>query len=237
MKKVFSKTISGLFIFSVAMGYLETAVVVYLRELYYPGGFNFPLRNMSMQIVNTELLREAATIIMLYMIGHLPAKNKAQRFGYFIFCFAVWDIFYYVFLKMLLNWPATIFDWDILFLIPLPWVGPVLAPVIVSLSMILWALLIEFYSSTEKVKITAKQWTMFVTGSIIIITSFIMDYILEAIHGSDVFRFGLSHLPQHYNWWLFAIGQLIMLYGILLQNNFLFRLINQNRTSQNAIQH
>ena len=220
-----NKTIKGLFIFSVAMGFLETAVVVYLRELYYPAGFTFPLHNMSMAIIKTELLREAATIIMLYMIGHLTAKTKVQRFSYFIFCFAVWDIFYYVFLKVLLNWPASVFDWDILFLIPLPWVGPVLAPVIVSLSMILWALIIEYYSASENVSIKGLQWTLFATGSVIVIISFIKDYLAEAFRGTDVLQFGLTHLPAHYDWWIFAIGQSIMLYSILIQNNFIKRFI------------
>jgi hypothetical protein len=37
------KTIIWLAVFSMAMGYLESAVVVYLRKLYYPDGFKFPL--------------------------------------------------------------------------------------------------------------------------------------------------------------------------------------------------
>lgn len=218
-------TLLNLFIFSVAMGYLETAVVVYLRELYYPTGFQFPLHGMKPQIVITELLREAATVIMLYMVAHLTAKTNVKRFAYFIFCFAVWDIFYYVFLKLLLNWPASIFDWDILFLIPLPWVGPVLAPVLISCSMILWALLIEFLPSSEKTIITQKQKWIFTTGSLIVILSFIMDYILAIIHGEEVNRFGLSHLPEHYNWLMFSVGYAAMLYAILIQNNFLFNII------------
>ena len=30
-------------LYAVSMGFLEAAVVVYLRELYYPDGFRFPI--------------------------------------------------------------------------------------------------------------------------------------------------------------------------------------------------
>src|SRR5580700_10847047 len=114
--------------FSIAMGFLEAAVVIYLRKMYYPNGFHFPLTVVEPDIGLTEFLREAATVIMLLAIGILTGKNTSQKFGIFLFCFAIWDIFYYVFLKMLIGWPASLLDWDILFLIPVPWVGPVLAP-------------------------------------------------------------------------------------------------------------
>jgi hypothetical protein len=122
-KKLF-KTFLWLTLFSIAMGYMESAIVVYLRKIYYPDGFQFPLTPIEVHIRLTEILREAATLIMLITIGIVAGKTKLQRFSFFIFCFGIWDIFYYVFLKMLLGWPATIFDWDILFLIPVPWVGP-----------------------------------------------------------------------------------------------------------------
>jgi membrane protein implicated in regulation of membrane protease activity len=56
--------------------------------------------------------------------------------------FAIWDIFYYIFLWLLIGWPESFFTWDILFLLPVTWVGPVLAPVINSLTMIVLAGLI-----------------------------------------------------------------------------------------------
>src|SRR6201998_1661345 len=104
--------------FSIAMGFLETAVVIYLRKLYYPHGFQFPLVPIDNDIAMVEFLREAATIIMLLGIGIIAGKNTSQKFGIFIYCFAVWDIFYYVFLKLLLGWPESLFTWDILFIIP-----------------------------------------------------------------------------------------------------------------------
>src|SRR5215204_495359 len=123
-------------IFSIAMGFMETAIVVYLRKIYYPGGFQFPLVPMEADLVLVEILREAATIIMLVGIGILIGKNTSQKFAYFIYCFAIWDLCYYIFLKLLLDWPESLLTPDILFLIPVPWVGPVIGPCIISMTMI-----------------------------------------------------------------------------------------------------
>lgn len=221
MNKILTRTIIILTVYSIAMGFLEAAVVVYLRELFYPEGFEFPLKSMSLLVIKTELLREAATIIMLYSIGWLAAGTRSQRFAYFILCFAVWDIFYYVFLKLLLNWPSSIIEWDILFLIPVPWIGPVLAPVLVSLSLILWALMIEYYSASGIAVIKKFQWWLFVTGCMVVIISFTLDYFIALFQGADLLKFGAVHQPGHFNWLIFICGQLLMLTAILFQNNFI----------------
>ena len=125
--------------FAIAMGYLEAIVVAYLRALYYPNGFNFPLANLvQSEILLIEWVREFATIVMLVTVAMLAGKKFFERSAYFIFAFAVWDIFYYVFLKVILDWPASLFTWDVLFLIPWPWVGPVITPVLCSLLMIFY---------------------------------------------------------------------------------------------------
>ncbi|MEO8146117.1 MAG: hypothetical protein ABI723_00705 [Bacteroidia bacterium] len=209
--KFFNKNILNLTIFSIAMGFMETAVVVYLRELYYPYGFSIPLVGMSQHVLVTELFREIATIVMLATVGIMVGKKPVQRFGYFIYCFAVWDIFYYVFLKLLLGWPETLLTWDILFLIPVPWVGPVLAPVLISLTMILWTATIE-----ERLNpITKKTGLLFSLGGVIVICSFIWDYLLAVISGSDIIKFSTSFKPETYNWWIFILGETFMVYGIL----------------------
>ena len=129
---------------AVSMAFVESAVVIYLRELYYPAGFDFPMVSMPGRIALTEILREIATLIMLLAMGFLAGKNARQRFAWFIYSFAVWDLFYYVFLKLVLNWPSSWFTWDILFLVPVVWTGPVLAPVLVSLTMIILAFTILY---------------------------------------------------------------------------------------------
>ena len=123
-------------LFAIAFALVESAVVVYLRALYYPGGFAFPLKPMSDTHRIVELARESATIIMLVAVGAVNGTDTWEQFGYFMIAFGVWDIFYYCWLKVFLNWPRSILDPDILFLLPLPWIGPVLVPVLVSLLMI-----------------------------------------------------------------------------------------------------
>ena len=123
-------------IFAIAFALVEAAVVVYLRAIYYPEGFSMPLVTMADGHVALELGRELATLVMLLSVAWLAGRQAWERFGLFCTAFGVWDIFYYVSLKLLLDWPTGLLDWDVLFLIPVPWIGPVFAPVLVSCVMI-----------------------------------------------------------------------------------------------------
>ena len=209
------------------MGFMESAVVVYLRELYYPDGFDFPLKPIGQNIGITEILREAATLIMLIIAGIIAGRTKTEKFGFFIYCFAIWDIFYYIFLKLLLGWPDSFMTWDILFLIPVTWVGPVLGPVINSLTMILLAVSISYYtnfSSTVKIKLT--EWVLFITGSVVIIISYIEDYLSYMLNKFSFFElfdtsqinvlteYAADYKPENFAWWIFIIGKVIILIAI-----------------------
>src|SRR3954466_7524604 len=121
--------------YAIAMGVLEAAVVIYLRKLYFPGGFRFPMNMIGGDIVVVELWRELATVVMLASIGALAGRTRSERFALFIYAFGLWDLVYYGFLKLTLGWPESVFTWDILFLLPIPWFGPVLAPCLVALTM------------------------------------------------------------------------------------------------------
>ena len=132
----------ALFFFSAAFAYIEAVVVVYLRAIFYPDGFNFPIANLLEKpgagtYMLIEAGREAATVVLMFTASYLMVRKFRQRLAYFLIIFAVWDIFYYVWLKVLLGWPGSVLDWDILFLIPAIWAGPVLAPVITSIVMLL----------------------------------------------------------------------------------------------------
>lgn len=214
--------------FSIAMGFMETAVVVYLRKIYYPGGFNFPLVPIDHQLVIVEFWREAATIIMLVGIGILSGKNTSQKFAIFLYCFAIWDLFYYIFLKVILNWPESFLTWDILFLIPVPWVGPVLAPCILSVTMIvITAAVILVQERGIDVHLHRREWIPLITGSVIVILSFMMDflkYIYDGGNASNVWTLSpkkdltneiIKYVPTYYNWWMFALGELIIVSGII----------------------
>jgi hypothetical protein len=209
------KKISWLTFFSIAMGFMETVIVVYLRKLYYPYGFQFPLVTMDEAIIKAEVLREAATIIMLLAIGILTGKTRSQKFAIFIYCFAIWDIFYYVFLKVLLDWPDSLFTWDILFLIPVPWVGPVIAPCIVSLTMIALAFgIICLQEKSDAAGIEIKDWLFFTVGSILIILSFVVNaFSYTSLRGSALANMSI---PTHYDWTLFIIGECIIILGIII---------------------
>ena len=135
-------------LFGVAFGYLEGAVVVYLRELYYPNGFGFPLALPITRVLNVELGREMATLVMLGSVAHLAGRNFWQRFGVFCFLFGVWDLVYYVVLWGVLHWPASLMTWDILFLLPLIWAGPVITAVLVAVSLILAGAMLILGSGT-----------------------------------------------------------------------------------------
>ena len=221
------KKIFWLTFFSIAMGYMESAVVVYLREIYYPNGFQFPLVIIPPGIGLTEIFREAATVIMLVGIAVLTGKTASQKFAYFLFCFAIWDIFYYIFLKILIGWPESLFTWDILFLIPLPWVGPVIAPCFVLLVMILLAGSIEyFHEKGINTKISRKEWMLFIMGSIVVIISFVWDYFhfisqskvaaADSIQpeSNHIFYEISTYVPESFNWGIFLAGEVIIILGL-----------------------
>jgi len=214
-------------IFSIAMGLLESAVVIYLREILYPEGFGFPLSPVQPDLMLTELLREGATIIMLLGIGFLAGRNTSERFAWFLYSFAIWDIFYYVFLWLLIGWPSSLMTYDVLFLLPSTWIGPVITPIIVSLTMISLALLILVVNRQEvDIKIPGISWLLLITGSVILILGFIWDYsafIMESMTIRDIWtlpkeqvlKLATQYIPRKFNWFLFALGESVILSGVI----------------------
>jgi hypothetical protein len=222
-------TFIWLTLFSIAMGYLETSVVVYLRELYYPHGFNFPLMPIKPEVAVTEFWREVATIVMLWGVGTMAGRDRTEKFAFFLYSFAIWDIFYYLFLKVLLGWPASLFTWDILFLIPVPWVGPVIASCLVSLTMVLLALAVAYLRERGyQTFIGWKEWSLLIAGSLVIILSFIYDYLqyvdrwgglvkLWSVSSREsLFTESPGYIPQQFDWGIFWLGELLLLLAIAL---------------------
>ena len=128
--------------FGIAMGYLEAVVVVYIRQI---SGILPPphqlgpsvMEQVPARLISVEQTREAATIIMLLSLAMIAGRNNWQRLGTFVFAFGVWDIFYYVGLKALIDWPESLTTTDCLFLIPQPWYSPVWVPVAASCGLII----------------------------------------------------------------------------------------------------
>ena len=120
----------------VCFGYIDVAVVVSLRRLYYPLGFSFPLVPMEVDVAVVELVREAVTLLFMWAVAELSFRRLQDKLAAYMILFGTWDILYYFFLKAFLDWPRSLSELDILFLLPLPWVGPVWAPILVSLCLI-----------------------------------------------------------------------------------------------------
>jgi hypothetical protein len=162
--------------FGVAMAYCEAAVVVYLRELFYPEGFSMPLKLIPGRFITVEILRELATIVMLGAVAAVVGKRFWERFGYFLMLFGTWDIFYYIWLKAAIDWPSSLFDWDVLFLIPLPWIGPVIAPLVVAILMLGVGLAItNLYARGYNFRPTASAFILAAFGLLALLYSFMRD--------------------------------------------------------------
>jgi hypothetical protein len=191
-------------IFSIAFGYIEAAVVVYLRAIFYPDGFTFPLEVLSTdplwnRLLWTEVGREAATIVLIFSGAWLFGRSRQQRFAYFLTIFAIWDIFYYVWLKILLDWPSSIMDWDILFLMPTAWASAVLYPVLISLTLLVFAVIILYRCSRGRpLKVTLLEWLGFLLASLIVVASFC----IAGLHTSE------PDFESYFYWPLFAVGHI-----------------------------
>jgi hypothetical protein len=163
-------------LFGIAFAFVESSVVVYLRAIYYPEGFDFPLKMIRPAHLAVELAREFSTIVMMVAVGMLAGKKAWERFAYFLVVFGVWDIFYYVWLKAIVNWPLSLTDRDILFLIPLPWIGPVIAPALIAAMMIVTgAILILRMEKGKPVRPGLLSWSAACFGTIMLLYSFLSE--------------------------------------------------------------
>jgi len=195
-------------IFAVAFAWVEGAVVVYLREIFYGGSFYFPIvidmdngKYVANYLTSIEFFREVATIIMLAAVACLSGKNNWQKFSFFMIAFGIWDIFYYVWLWVMVKWPESLMTWDILFLIPLPWVAPVITPVLISLAMIAAGSLIIYYDERGvKIKFSWYDWVIVMGCGLLMIISFCWDWKNIVRLPDGIERTGM---PNPFLWGLF----------------------------------
>lgn len=193
-------------LFGTAFAFVESSVVVYLRALYYPEGFAFPLKLVSAQHLTVELAREFFTLLMLTAVGIIAGTTRWSRFAYFAVAFGVWDLFYYVWLKVLLNWPSSLLEWDILFLLPIPWIGPVVAPVMISFLLICSGLVIIRHEMLGNLFAPGKVvWLLAIVGTVLILLSFMMDIDASV----------RMQMPKPYHYELLAFGIACYIGGII----------------------
>jgi len=192
-------------IFSISMALVEAGVVIYLQALYYPEGFSFPLKIITTRHFIFEIAREIATILMLISVSALIGKRFWEKFAYFLIFFGFWDIFYYIWLRIAIGWPLSLLDWDILFLIPLPWIGPVIAPVTIAIMMILAGLFILFlFKKGYGFRPSFVAWVMTIIGTLIILYSFMRDT------GASLHQ----HMPLPYRYETLIAGEIFYIFAI-----------------------
>ena len=202
------KRLLGVFLFGCAMGLLEAICVVYLRRLIIPVGADPSHPVTPLGSLPIEHIREACTLVMLLTVAWMTAPNCLSRIAHFFFMFGVWDITYYAGLKWFAHWPASWLQWDCLFLIPKPWYGPVLAPVLISGYLIFaCCLLLARENSERKGRVPVPALALQLPGFLLCYWSFVKDSDLIQAHGYA----GVS-----YSWPLFACGLLITGLGLWL---------------------
>jgi hypothetical protein len=194
--------------FALGMAWVEAASVYYLRTMTdrlepyqeHP----LPIQGSLGEI---ELVREAATLLMLLTVGMLSGRTPKTKLGYSVIAFGVWDIFYYAFLRLMCGWPRSLLDWDVLFLLPLPWWGPVLAPVSIALLMILWGTCVtQLSDSGPATAVTWTAWGLSGLGIVLALYVFMADSLWAVRQGMDVKRL----LPTEFNWPVFAVALILM---------------------------
>lgn len=207
----------------ISFAFIESSVVIYLRNLYYPEGNLFPLKEIPKNILIVEILREFSTLILIYSSAILSGKTRITKIASFFYIFGIWDIFYYIFLYLFLKWPKAIFEWDILFLIPFPWASPVYAPVLCSISFIIFSIfLFYFWKEGYPVPVYFKDFLFILISFIIILISFFYETknIIEGF------------VPEKFPYGLFFLGLLLFnFYWILKLKKIYSKYSNHNINS------
>ncbi|RMG62364.1 MAG: hypothetical protein D6715_12330, partial [Calditrichaeota bacterium] len=207
------RTLLWLSIYAIAMAFLEAAVVVYLRQLYYPENplVIFPPRFMNQLDLAVELGREASTVAMMLAVAFLAVrKNPTRIFAAFVYQFGVWDLFYYLWLKVCIGWPVSWTEWDVLFLIPWVWLGPWICPALIALLFGLWGGRVLLQNG--EVYLRRRGLWLFVLGSLLGLVSFLQPAVpvllREGVEGFARFE------PGGFWWGAYLPGLLLMAVGL-----------------------
>ena len=199
------RTAAAAIAYALAMAYVEAAVVVYLQTaLNARVGAVFPLQpaDQTGGLIAIEGGREAATIVMIAAVGLLAGRTWLERLAWSAVVFGIWDIGYYAWLYVFSGWPPSLATLDILFLLPVPWVGPVWSPIAVSLALVVVGLSAARVLRTgHRLVIGRRHLLAGVGGGLLVILS----YTLDAGRLLD------GGLPGPYPWPIFAVGMLAAL--------------------------
>ncbi len=161
--------------FAAAMAFVEAAVVVYLRAVIGAGPL-FPMKDLPPLLLAFEIGREAATLVMLASVAALSVRGGSRRMGAFLLLFAVWDVLFYAWLRIATGWPSGVGDWDILFLIPFPWVGPVWSVLLICAGMCVFAFFFLRMPEGAPFSPGLWGWVCGAAGAAIVIANYILEW-------------------------------------------------------------
>lgn len=202
--KYIAKRFVWVAVYATAMAFLEAVVVVYIRGL-------LNITNDHVELgpyVQMEMWREGATLVMLVAVGWLAGRQGVERWAYGLFAFGWWDIWYYVWLKVLIGWPRTLFDWDTLFLIPFHWWGPVLSPVLIAALICLVAVLALARLELGGALRTTPRWVgSGLMGGLLALYVFMSDSLHAWLRGQPDWH---TLRPETFQWPLFLLALVLL---------------------------
>lgn len=206
-------TLLWLTLYGIAMAYLEAAVVVYLRRIYYSDNLLslFPLKIWESADLLLELAREGATLVMIAAVAALAAGDMRRRIAAFFFVFGVWDLFYYFWLKVTIGWPSEWLEWDILFLIPWAWLAPWVTPAAVAILYTLWGG--WAFLTHRSWRFAPASLAALVTGAAVVLYTFLAPAIPLLGAGPEALR---SFEPGGFMWAPCTAGLLLLSLGMYL---------------------
>jgi hypothetical protein len=198
--------------YALAMALVEAAIVIHLRQLYYPADpcTLFPLAPLSPADLTLELARELATVIMILAVAALAERGFMRRFAAFVLVFGLWDLGYYAWLKLFLGWPAHWQEWDVLFLIPWPWFGPWLAAALIAALFLVWGMCV--LAATRDLRLRAGAALTFVAGTLLALATFLAPAWPLLAGGPEAFR---GFVPERFLWGVYVAGVAFMGAGLL----------------------
>jgi len=193
--------------YAIAMALVEAAIVVHLRHVYYSEDplAVFPLRLLSTDDLALELAREIATVVMMLAVAVLAARGIVHRVAAFVYVFGLWDLFYYVWLKLYLGWPSQWLEWDILFLIPWPWFGPWLAPALIALLFALWGGWV--LATPRDLRVRWMDALLFAAGALLALAAFLAPAWPLLAGDATALR---GWIPGTFAWPLYLVGLAVM---------------------------
>lgn len=194
--------------FAVVMAYVEAAVVVYLRRIYDITDLVRDPLSYDAQLIPIEGGREVATLLMLLAVGWATGRRRQSRLGFALFMFGVWDIFYYIWLRVFIGWPDSLLATDILFLLPLPWWGPVLSPVLIALLMVSGGgLAVVADDRGRQLHITPLDGGLLVAGVLMALYAFMADALAALPADAGTL---LKMRPTDFLWPVYGVGWALM---------------------------